>query len=108
MTTNFSPVKIVSLFTTSLDAIGFFESVALSDYEGEWIRLSVADQRGFFGNAPFGKRMFKVSRDGLVSVMRSVAFGTDFDEQTGRYDHAAKQWVSDHDGHPFHNNEFPR
>lgn len=92
MRTSFSEVKIVTIQATKADAIGFFESVALAGLEGEWFRVSAKQQREFFGNVPFGKRMVRVAKDGAVSVMRCMDFGSDFDIQTVRFDHSCKRW----------------
>ena len=108
MHTAFSQFKIVTLEVTKADAIGFFESVALAGLEGEWFRLSADQQRQFFGNVPFGRRALMVAKDGLVSVIRSVAFGCDWDEQRGRWNAFEKCWCCAFDWRAFPKNEFPR
>lgn len=57
----------------------FFESIALAGLEGQWIRLSIGDQRATLGRDVFGKQEIKVDTEGNVKVRRSTAFGKDFE-----------------------------
>ncbi len=59
----------------------FFESIALAGLEGQWIRLSIGDQRATLGRNVFGKQEIKVDDCGNVKVRRSAAFGKDFELQ---------------------------
>jgi len=92
MTTSFSNYKIAQLAPAKSDALGFFESVALSGVENQYIRVSAQDQRRYFGCTPFGKRAIKVCGS-IVTVIRSVAFGTDWDEQSYQYSQADKSFM---------------
>ena len=58
-------------------ALSFFETIALADLEGKWVRLSAADQRAILGANVFGKQAFRVVGDGTVEISRSTAFGMD-------------------------------
>ena len=58
-------------------ALSFFETIALAGLEGQWVRLSAADQRAILGSNVFGKQAFRVKPEGDVEVMRKTAFGMD-------------------------------
>lgn len=58
--------------TTSL-----WEVIALAKLEGQFIRLSAADQTALLGKNVFGKQAFRVNEDGTVTVTRKTAFGMD-------------------------------
>jgi hypothetical protein len=66
------------------DARAMFETAALLGIEGQWIRLSAADQRAIMGHDVFGMQEFCVCEDGTIRVRRSVAFG--MDKETGAYE----------------------
>ena len=67
-------------------ALTFFEAVALSGLEGQWIRLDAKTQRATLGFPVFGRQEIKVA-DGVVRVRRSTAFG--MDSEVNDYDLAA-------------------
>lgn len=81
-------MKTKSIFTVpswiesngKADFISFFEVMALLDIENRWVRMSAADQRKLFGVCLFGKKQFKVSSSGVVTVGWSCCFGHDFEE----------------------------
>lgn len=74
---------------TAASALSFFETIALAGLEGQWIRMSAADQRAILGYPIFGKQEFRVLPEGIVEVFRSTAFG--MDGEIGQYDlHAIK------------------
>lgn len=56
--------------------LSLYEVIALAGLEGQWIRLSAADQKAVMGHNVFGKQTFCVSADGVVTVSRTVCFGT--------------------------------
>lgn len=60
-------------------ALSFFETIALADLEGKWIRLSADTQRALLGSNVFGKQEIKVHADGNVTVTRSTCFGMDYE-----------------------------
>jgi hypothetical protein len=53
-----------------------FERFALCGLEGQWVRMSAKDQKETMGFPVFGKQEIKIA-DGLISIRRSVCFGTD-------------------------------
>lgn len=57
----------------------FFETIALVQKEGVWIRLSAKTQRALLGAVVFGKQEILVSDSGSVKVRRSACFGTDYE-----------------------------
>jgi hypothetical protein len=61
------------------DRYTLFEAAALLGFEGRWVRMSAADQRALLGFAVFGKRAFRVNADGIVEVIRSTCFGSDYE-----------------------------
>jgi hypothetical protein len=96
MTTSFSNFKTASLPQTKPDPIGFFEAIWLAGLEGEFVRIPAATQRRHFGCTPFGKLGVKVENN-TCTTLRSVAFGTDFDQQSAYWSMADKAWRSTHD-----------
>jgi len=64
--------KLPSIFT-------FVESIALAGLEGQYIRLSAADQQVLLGYAVFGRRVIKVQGDGTVECVVDTGFGRDQD-----------------------------
>jgi hypothetical protein len=77
------------------DAIGFFEAMAIEGLEEQWVRIPASVQRKFFGKVVFGKLGVMVGKNGIVRTMRSVSFGTDWNESRGYYSVACKQFISD-------------
>jgi hypothetical protein len=63
------------------DALAIFETIALAGLEGQWIRLSAADQRRVLGANVFGRQEIRVDAQG-VQVCRSVGFGQDSETAT--------------------------
>jgi hypothetical protein len=63
------------------DRYTLYETFALLKLEGQWVRLSAADQRAVIGHAVFGKQEFRVNADGTVDVRRSACFGLDTEQQ---------------------------
>lgn len=63
--------------------LSFFESIALADLEGKWIRLSARMQRLLLGSVVFGKQSVCVTPEGEVLVQRSTCFG--MDREIGSY-----------------------
>lgn len=78
------------------DAIGFFESIALSGLEGKFIRLSANLQRKFFGCVPFGRLGVKVE-GGTCTTIKAMDYGRDFDTQSAYWSMADRKWVSPYD-----------
>jgi len=77
---NFRKAKIAKLYPATPDARGFFESVlGFSGLADQYIRVSAADQKRYFGRALFGKCALKVSETGVVRIIKTKAFGRDFD-----------------------------
>lgn len=61
------------------DAGALFETFALLGIEGQWVRLSAADQRAIMGAVVFGKKEIKIE-DGEIAILGpSIAFGQDRD-----------------------------
>lgn len=63
------------------DWFTLFEAAALLQLEGQWIRLTAADQRALIGGNVFGKQEFMVNDDSTVTVRRSTCFGMDSESQ---------------------------
>ena len=59
-----------------------FELFALLKLEGQWVRLSAADQRAVIGAPVFGKLAFRVNDDCTIDVIRSSCFGMDYEQAT--------------------------
>jgi len=76
------------------DEIGFFEAMAIEQLEEQWVRIPASVQRKFFGKVVFGKLGVFVGKNGIVRTMRSVSFGTDWNESQGYYSVACKQFIS--------------
>ena len=64
--------KVPSIYT-------LVESIALAGLEGQYIRLSAADQQVTLGYAVFGRRVIKVQGDGTVECVVDAGFGRDQD-----------------------------
>nr|BCU00441.1 hypothetical protein [uncultured bacterium]BCU00785.1 hypothetical protein [uncultured bacterium] len=60
----------------------FFEAVALAGLEEQRIRLDAETQRALLGFPVFGRRSITVHKDGQVSSVVKVCFGTDFERAT--------------------------
>lgn len=58
-----------------------YETFALLKLEGQWVRLSAADQRAVIGYPVFGKQEFRVNADGTVDVRRVTCFGNDCEQR---------------------------
>ena len=66
-TTRPSAAPFVKLYEATPDPIGFFEAVlGFGRLAGQWIRISAADQRRFFGCVPFGKLAIRVEEGGKI------------------------------------------
>ena len=78
------------------DPLGFFEAIALSGHEGQFVRILASAQNYFFGARPFGKRAIKVEGN-KITVIRSVDFGRDWDQQEYFWDQAGRCFRSTHD-----------
>jgi len=76
------------------DETGFFEAIAIEGLENQWVRVSYADQRRFFGKIVFGRRAIKISPDGQITLFKIQAFGHDFDTWTFRWNAFAKSFVA--------------
>jgi len=78
MTTAFRSIPTVTLaLGTTPDPLGFFESMIIGGFEGQFVRVSAASQkRHFCGTTPFGRRAIKFE-NGNVTIIRSVDFGRD-------------------------------
>ena len=63
------------------DRFTLFETFALLGIEGQWVRLSAADQRAIIGAPVFGKLAFRVNEDGTVDATRTACFGMDYEQQ---------------------------
>lgn len=100
MSTNFREAKLATLYPATPDARGFFESVlGFSEGTAEtYIRVSAADQRRYFGRVPFGKCALKVSQQGVIRLIKTKAFGRDFDSIEVFYCHLRKAFASNRDG----------
>lgn len=86
------------LYQATPDPRGFFEAVlGFGKLEDQWIRISAADQKRYFGEAPFGRRALKVAADGTITVFKTCDFGRDFDYQTWRYDMYSNCWLNGED-----------
>jgi hypothetical protein len=73
----------------SPSVLTFFEVIALSGLEGEWIRLSADTQRKLLGHNVFGKRSIRI-KDGLVECIIKIAFGNDFEHTTYEQSHVRR------------------
>lgn len=82
----------LNVTSTTNDAIGFFEAIAIQGLEGEDMRIPAATQRHFFGNVPFGKKKISVDNRGRVELRWKVAFGQDFDSLTVYWDSFLEVW----------------
>ena len=90
--------KIVKLYKSTPDTIGFFEAVlGFGKLANEWIRVSAADQRRYFGNVPFGKLAIKVQEGGEITTFKTQAFGKDWDYGTWFFNHSKKVWMNGED-----------
>lgn len=77
---SFSEAVIVKLYDATPDPRGFTESVlGFCGLADKWIRISAADQRRYFGRVPFGKCALKISDAGVIRLMKTKAFGRDWD-----------------------------
>ena len=85
------PSKKMTATTTSTNALGFFEYVALKGIEGKEFTMSYKQQREFFGYVPFGKKRITV-RGSKVSVVWKVAYGQDWESLTFSWSQADHQW----------------
>jgi hypothetical protein len=97
MTTAFSQFTFAAASTFegyTADAIGFFEAIAIEGLEEKFIRIPAAVQRKFFGKVVFGKLPVKVGKDGIVTTLRSVAYGRDWNESRGYWSNADKCFKS--------------
>ena len=89
-TTNFRDAKIESLYPATPDARGFFESVlGFSGLADSYFRVPAADQRRYFGQVLFGKCAIKVSEQGVVKIIKTKAYGRDWDSLELFFDHLA-------------------
>lgn len=78
---NFRDATIAKLYEATPDARGFLESVlGFSDLADTYFRVSAADQRRYFGRVPFGKCAIKVSQTGIMKLVKTKAFGGDWDD----------------------------
>lgn len=59
------------------DRYTLFEAAALLGFQGQFVRMTAADQRALMGFAVFGKQAFKVNDDGTITIIRSTCFGND-------------------------------
>jgi hypothetical protein len=103
MTTAFNQFTFAAASTFegyTADAIGFFEAIAIEGLEEQFIRIPAAVQRKFFGKVVFGKLPVKVGKDGIVTTLRSVAYGRDWNESRGYWSNADKCFRSPFDGEP--------
>jgi hypothetical protein len=101
-----SKALFTPLFPATPDSIGFFEAVlGFGQLAGQWIRISAADQRRYFGCVPFGKMAIKVEEGGEITTFKTQAFGQDWDFGTWFFDHSRKVWTNGHDRKEFHS--FP-
>jgi len=88
---NFRDATVVPLYSATPDPRGFFESVlGFSGLEGKWFRVSYADQKRYFGRVPFGKCAVKVEGDGILTIIKTKAFGRDRDYFEMFFDHLSK------------------
>ena len=62
------------------DRYTLHEAAALLGFEGQWVRMTAADQRTLMGFAVFGKRAFKINDDGTIIIKRSTCFGMDTEQ----------------------------
>ena len=92
----FAPASAFDCYTA--DAIGFFEAIAIEGLEDQFIRIPAAVQRKFFGKVVFGKLATRIGMDGIVTTIRSVAYGTDWEETQGYWANAEKCFKSPFDG----------
>lgn len=92
---NFRRASFVKLPACIPDALGFFESVlGFSGLRGAYFRVTAADQRRYFGGVPFGKCAISVSQYGIVKLIKTKAFGKDFDASEVYFDQSTKRWRS--------------
>ena len=93
--TNFRNAEIAELYECLPDPRGFFESVlGFSGLGDSYIRVSYADQRRYFGRVIFGKCAVMVSESGVVRIIKTKAFGRDFDKLDMFFDHLCGQFRS--------------
>lgn len=85
--TNFRDAKFTPLYAATPDPRGFFEAVLGFDkLADQYIRVTAADQRRYFGRVPFGKCAIKVSDQGICFLVKTKAFGRDWDSIEFFYD----------------------
>ena len=97
-----SKAKLTPLYLATPDSIGFFEAVlGFGRLAGQWIRISAADQRRYFGCVPFGKMAIKVEKSGEITTFKTQAFGQDWDFGTWFFDHSQKAWTTGQDRKEF-------
>jgi hypothetical protein len=79
-TNNWNNAVFTPLYHATPDFRGFLESVlGFSGLANKWFRVRAEDQRRYFGRTPFGKCAIKVSETGVVKLIKTKAFGRDFD-----------------------------
>jgi len=79
-TDNFRDAVFTPLYPATPDARGFLESVlGFSDMADTFFRVRAEDQRRYFGRVPFGKCAIKVSETGIIKLIKTKAFGRDWD-----------------------------
>lgn len=105
MKTSFRKFKTATLPETTPDPIGFFESIYLAGLEGEFVRITAAIQRRYFGCIPFGKLAVCVE-NGTCRTIKAMDFGRDFDTQEAYWSMADNAWRSTHNDSL--NAQFPR
>jgi hypothetical protein len=92
---NFRRASFAKLPACVPDALGFFESVlGFANLAGVYFRVTAADQRRYFGGVPFGKCAISVSQYGIVKLIKTKAFGKDFDTSEIYFDQSTKTWRS--------------
>lgn len=107
MRTAFKNFPFVTLPETKPDLIGFFEAIKLGGFEEQYVRIPAATQRRHFGYLPFGRLGVKVGSGGVCTTLRSLDYGSDYDQQSAFYDHGSRTWRSAYEPHePYA--RFPR
>jgi hypothetical protein len=96
MTTTFRTFPTVTLPDTSADEIGFFEAIAITGLEKQYVRIPVATQRKHFGYAPFGKLAVRVE-NGVCRTIKCMDYGKDYDYAEAFWSMTDKTWRSSFD-----------
>ena len=98
---NFRDAAFTRLYPATPDPRGFFESVlGFENLADTYIRVTAADQKRYFGYTPFGRTAVKVAENGILTLAKTKAFGTDSDTSDFVYDHDQRGFRQTFEGSP--------